>query len=302
MSNIPTWKNVSAPDYSSSNWLMDRAHDRQSGAFEKGTELLNAAGGRRRDKLTGEAMGQIAQMNNLDSFNQDKAAFLQSLNMGGVHQDQLMEALGGRQDELYSQDSMDFDRKHRDQLMGLKIAGLQRAASGGGGGGRGGSGGSSLEGMHGASKEDMLLNAMLPEMEGKTFNEKEEIYKTKGAEFGMSSKELGYSFKNRFGGAQTRSNKKKDTDAGYKKGSASVTDKFLKNTESPWYNWLDRDPGVQEGNLAWANDMRMHGAKEDVIADIATKTTGSNRVMDISERDKLSDIARQELKALKGTQ
>ena len=146
MSKVPTWKNVSAPNYTGANYLLKNANDLRSKAVAGFGEAWNDVYETGRAGNDDRVLAEIAQMQNYDTFNQDKANLLGGLDMSRVSGDAITEALRQQQSDLMTTDEFDFDRKYRQQLMDLNIAGRQSSLansrrSGSGGGGSGGGGG-----------------------------------------------------------------------------------------------------------------------------------------------------------------
>lgn len=305
MSQI-TWKNVDAPSNATAALMQKNAGDMITGAFDRGAEALEGMHQRNVDRNTGDAMSQLAQMNDINSFDQDKAALLSGLDMRNIDQEKFMGALMERRDTLDLRDEYAFERQHRDELMameksalGARISASNRSGRGGGGGSGGGAGGD-YSGRNGATREDMFVHALAEETQDMNPLERETYIMRKGRDMEMNSKQLRYSLGNNYKGDVARFSKKKSDKYIAK---TSTTDKLVNSGESAWHSPVTSftfDAGANRKTEQRVLDMRAAGGNENDILKLVTDTRGKNRVTSRSKFNRGADRIIRAAKAARG--
>jgi len=110
MSAPITWRNVNQPNFSASNTLALAASRQLGNAFDSGSQRLIDQGQFNKEKNTGEALAQLSGFNDLDSFANDRAQLMASLEGANIDRQALVEAGDDRRGLL--QDNVNFDLDH----------------------------------------------------------------------------------------------------------------------------------------------------------------------------------------------
>ena len=108
-----TWKNVAAPRFGASNALLVAGNKGISNAFQGLGDTLKGASERIKGENTEEGMAAISAMSNLDTFDRDKLAYLDSIKGKNINESTIAGALDTRGAFLRQKDSDLFARNNR---------------------------------------------------------------------------------------------------------------------------------------------------------------------------------------------